>query len=626
MPKKKLSLFFCLIFFDLLSKAFQETICDFNFNDYPICEECFIESNDYSKCKYKDLYCILTKEKNIYSQCKSLFSRDLRKNIDNNILCDEKNIIFTTNNYTKTIFQLKEENLNNFNDIELLHCDYDLKINNINASSTNKINITIFYENTNSNSQNNFNFFFFLLKNNIFNSDNLITKEIFFSSSKSITLEYFQNISLFLDINIPKNGAIPKFSIKIDYINYDNEEGEEIEMAKEDMYPLYLTLYIAIPLLVLLIALIIYLCCKKQDTGILGGEIRVIGFVNMDNEIPEDNNSNKSKSQKLIENKKKLMILFKTILGAQEYTKSHNKIDCPKCTICYEDFEIYNSVVSITPCQHIFHYRCLHNWLNKNAINNPKCPNCNFDLMSVDINQLRQKMHNNSIKKENSTNENLISNSNLKNSSNNSNNNSINLNRNKKNYKVKNNNGNNPTPITITHISINYNLSSNKKTKDNESGNDSDSEENEHDDSNGNEIKIDNIYSSQNRLNDENEEEEDKKGKNLFKNKKNKNKIIESNSNSDIMNDDDNMEIKTIIHKRKKRIIISPNESKDDNDENINKININDENIINNNKILSNKKSLVEYDIINKNNSNKKNEGYRNINQNIISSSRESFN
>ena len=163
----------------------------------------------------------------------------------------------------------------------------------------------------------------------------------------------------------------------------------------------------------------------------------------------------------------------------------------------------------------------VHNWLNKNSINNPKCPNCNFDLMSVDINQLRQKMHNNSIKKENSTNENLISNSNLKNSSNNSNNNSINLNRNKKNYKIKNNNSNNPTPITITHISINYNLSSNKKTKDNESGNDSDSEENEHDDSNGNEIKIGNIYSSQNRLNDENEEEEeDKKGKNLFKNKK----------------------------------------------------------------------------------------------------------
>ena len=61
-------------------------------------------------------------------------------------------------------------------------------------------------------------------------------------------------------------------------------------MAKEDMYPLYLTLYIAVPLLILLIALIIYLCCKKQDTGILGGEIRVIGFVKMKTINPNHKN------------------------------------------------------------------------------------------------------------------------------------------------------------------------------------------------------------------------------------------------------------------------------------------------------------------------------------------------
>ena len=618
MSKNPLNILFQIIFFDLLSKVFLETICDSNFNNNPICEECIIELNNYSKCKYKDLYCILTKGKNIYSQCKLLFSRDLRKNIDNNIICGEKDFIFTNNNYTETIFQLKEETLNNFNDIELLHCDYDLKVNNLNHSSTNKINITISFENTDNN-KNNFNFFFFLLKNNIFNPDNLITKDIFFSSSKTITLEYFQNISLYLDINIPKNYIIPKFSIKIDYINFENEDGEEIEMAKEDMYPLYLTLYIAVPLLILLIALIIYLCCKKQDTGILGGEIRVIGFVNMDNEIQEENENNKSKSQKLIENKKKLMILFKTILGAQEYTKTQKKMDCPKCTICYDDFELNNSVVSITPCQHIFHYRCLHNWLNKNAIHNLKCPNCNFDLMSIDINQLRQKMQNNSLKREGSVNENLLSNNNIKNTSNN---NCINLNSNINDSTNKNNT--NERPITITHISLNYNLTSNKKTKDNESGNYSDSEENEQNDSNENENKNDNIYSSQNRLNDE-DNEEDKKRNNLFKNRKNRNEIeiaIESNNNSDVINDN-NMEIKTIIHKRKKRIIISPNESKDDNDENIDKININNENVVNNNKLNSNKTSSVEFDIINNNNNtNQKKEGYKTLNQDIVSSSR----
>ena len=41
----------------------------------------------------------------------------------------------------------------------------------------------------------------------------------------------------------------------------------------------------------------------------------------------------KSKTYKLNENKKKSMLLFKTILGPQEYTNSHKAIDCPKCTI-----------------------------------------------------------------------------------------------------------------------------------------------------------------------------------------------------------------------------------------------------------------------------------------------------
>ena len=90
MPIKQLSLFLYLIFFDLLSKVFPETICDYNLNNNTICGECSIESNDYSQCKYKDLYCVLIKEKNIYSQCKSLFSRDLRKIKDNDILCGEK--------------------------------------------------------------------------------------------------------------------------------------------------------------------------------------------------------------------------------------------------------------------------------------------------------------------------------------------------------------------------------------------------------------------------------------------------------------------------------------------------------------------------------------------------------
>jgi hypothetical protein len=599
-----------------------------------ICETCNIESTDYSQCKYQNLYCLLSKEKSIYSQCKHYYSRDFRNNLENYAICGTKDIIFTTNNQSQTIFQLKEENENNSNDIKRYHCDYDLKLNNDIDSSTNKINITIIFDNIENN--NNFNFFFFLLKNNVFNADNLITKEKISSKTKTITLEYFHNISIYIDINLPKN-VKPNFTIKIDYFSIENEEGEEIEMEKEDMYPLYLTLYIAVPLLILLMALIIYLCCKKQDTGILGGEIRVIGFSDNVNDIQEESEESKSKAHKLNENKKKLLILFKSILRPQEYTKTHKKIYSQKCTICYEDFELYLSVVSITPCQHIFHYRCLNNWLNKNIMN-PKCPNCNLDLMSVDINKIKQKYENNgtnpSIKREESMNENLLNKNNSKNSHSNNNLNNINninsinsltniINFNKKKNNIppikKNINKN---IITISHISFNYNLSSNKKNKDSENDNNSieeneDSEENDYDESdNGN------IYSSKNCLNGKETKN------NIQKIKENLEKI-----NNNIINNDKNMEIRTIIHKRKKRVIISSSDSKNENNEIINNINKNEI------KIDSEKKSntntcFIESDMSesktkinsNQNTTSQKRENYKPIDREMISSTRRALN
>ena len=49
-----------------------------------------------------------------------------------------------------------------------------------------------------------------------------------------------------------------------------------------------------------------------------------------------------------------------------------------KCTICLEDLKT-NELISITLCQHVFHYKCLSNWLYK-AGATLRCPNCNQDL------------------------------------------------------------------------------------------------------------------------------------------------------------------------------------------------------------------------------------------------------
>ena len=629
-----------IILLNLLFYSYEENICDFNNNNL-ICEVCDNDSNDYSQCKYQYLYCILSKEKNIYSQCKHLYSRDFRNDLDNLSICGTKDIIFTSNNHSQTIIQLKEQNQQNSNDIKRYHCDYDLKLKNDIDSSTNKINITIIFDNNGNNNNNDFNFFFFLLKNNIFNADNLITKEKMSSKTKTMTLEYFSNISIYIDINLPKN-VKPNFAIKIDYFSIGNEEGEEIEMEKEDMYPLYLTLYIAVPLLVLLMALIIYLCCKKQDTGILGGEIRVIGFSDNVNDIQEEPEDSKSKAHKLNENKKKLLILFKTILRPQEYTRTHKKIYSQKCTICYEDFELYLSVVSITPCQHIFHYRCLNNWLNKNIMN-PKCPNCNLDLMSVDINKIKQKYENNgtsvTIKREESISENLLKNNsknirgnnniNNINQINNTNNinNIINFNK-KKNILPSLKNNINKNTITISHISFNYNLSSNKKNKESENENDNDSieenEDSEENDNDNDESDNGNIYSSKNCLNNK------KTKNNIQKIKENLEKV-----NNNIINNDKNMDIRTIIHKRKKRIIIN-SDSKKENNENINNINNNENEIKidNDNKSNSNNTCFIESDMSesktkvnsNQNTTSQKREGYKPIDREMISSTRRALN
>ena len=79
----------------------------------------------------------------------------------------------------------------------------------------------------------------------------------------------------------------------------------------------------------------------------------------------------------------KISKLLKTTLLPIKYNKSletkygnYSTI----CTICIEEFKEGKSKVSFTPCQHVFHYKCLKDWLMKNVLN-PKCPNCNYNLL-----------------------------------------------------------------------------------------------------------------------------------------------------------------------------------------------------------------------------------------------------
>lgn len=80
------------------------------------------------------------------------------------------------------------------------------------------------------------------------------------------------------------------------------------------------------------------------------------------------------------ENKLKINFALKHALKGKKFLKKYGTKDGNICTICIEDFKENKSKVSITPCKHVFHYQCLSNWLINN-VKNPKCPNCNKNLI-----------------------------------------------------------------------------------------------------------------------------------------------------------------------------------------------------------------------------------------------------
>ena len=65
-------------------------------------------------------------------------------------------------------------------------------------------------------------------------------------------------------------------------------------------------------------------------------------------------------------------------LGPKQCKKEYEKYNI-ECTICIEKFKKRIDMVSITPCFHLFHYKCLKDYFQKNK--NAKCPNCNFDII-----------------------------------------------------------------------------------------------------------------------------------------------------------------------------------------------------------------------------------------------------
>lgn len=80
------------------------------------------------------------------------------------------------------------------------------------------------------------------------------------------------------------------------------------------------------------------------------------------------------------ENQEKLDQLFQSRLKEHLYKAKYNQYG-GGCSICLDNFTI-ESKVSKTSCNHIFHHKCLKEWLFKNILC-PKCPNCNSEILKL---------------------------------------------------------------------------------------------------------------------------------------------------------------------------------------------------------------------------------------------------
>ena len=128
------------------------------------------------------------------------------------------------------------------------------------------------------------------------------------------------------------------------------------------------------------------------------------------NEINNEENE-RIRNKKIIENKLK----DPNLLGEKICEKEHEKYGT-NCTICLEELKIGVSKVSVTPCQHVFHYKCLFNWLMKKD-STFKCPVCNFNLLDskienekfiIRINRRNKQGNNNNTEREVSNQDNNI--------------------------------------------------------------------------------------------------------------------------------------------------------------------------------------------------------------------------
>ena len=203
------------------------------------------------------------------------------------------------------------------------------------------------------------------------------------------TLEVFQsdgtkNYKTFTELFYNWTSVRQIFKIRLHYYSSSmkNQKPFSVFVGYEDPSFLnYLGLLLSIGILsfICFVGALIFYVLKKLKTN----NQNVFQNPQNVNQLPQQmeivvENSERLRQNKLLKYSNLLDDFLKNELKSVFYSEKENEYSC-NCTICLENFK-EKSEVNILSCHHIFHHSCLKDWLFKNVLMVPKCPNCNLIL------------------------------------------------------------------------------------------------------------------------------------------------------------------------------------------------------------------------------------------------------
>lgn len=166
----------------------------------------------------------------------------------------------------------------------------------------------------------------------------------------------------------------------VHYFSRNTYDSTPFDISIEYEYPSginYIAMFVSIAI-VLVICVCCSAACYKCSQILMKRRFRERHNMSnvVQNEIQQINPNNNRNMLEEIKDKNINLIneLFLSRFKPKKYSESINEFQIATCSICLENFE--RTEVCVLDCKHIFHHKCIKDWLIKDSLR-PKCPVCN---------------------------------------------------------------------------------------------------------------------------------------------------------------------------------------------------------------------------------------------------------